>query len=152
MREGNWTIHNNDDTRVPYATDGLRDQLVVWTMLLSKVNRRVSVAIESQPRRSLDPQQKAIKKFAQKHSSKFPKKSKKTTNTPTSSKSSKSTADELNPPSDSDEDFTSSKLDKYWRPPGGKGVTFSADNDNTSIKAQAKAEFDSISKRITKVK
>ena len=119
-------------------------------MLLSKVNRRVSVAIESQPRRSLDPQ-KAPKKFAPKQQLKFPTKPKKAATS--SSCKSKPIVPELNPPSDSDEELTSSKLDKYWRPPGGKGVTFSnlADNDSTSIKAQAKAEFDSISKRIAKV-
>jgi len=123
-------------------------------MLLSKVNRRVSVAIESQPRRSLDPQ-KTLKKFAPKPQLKLTTKSKKAATAPApNSKKSKPTAAELHPPSDSDEDLTSNKLDKYWRPPGGRGVTFDsiADNDSTSIKAQAKAEFDSISKRITKVK
>jgi len=122
-------------------------------MLLSKVNRRVSVAIESQPRRSLDPQ-KPLKKLTPKQQLKLTTKAKKaTTNLASSSKKSKPILAELHPPSDSDEELSGSKLDKYWRPPGGKGVTFSntTDNDNTSIKAQAKAEFDNISRRITKV-
>ena len=120
-------------------------------MLLSKVNRRTSGAI--QPRKRIIPQNE-LKKISQKQPAQIKLKSvpnaRNTKKTGATSRV-KATELELLPPSDSDDEWASrSRMETYWRPlhrlhakePG---------TDNHSVKAQAKVEFDNISKRINKV-
>lgn len=121
-------------------------------MLLSKVNRRTSGAVQ-QPRKRIIPQNE-LKKTSQKQPAHIKLKSvanaRNTKKTGATSRV-KATELELLPPSDSDDEWASrSRMETYWRPlhrlhakePGA---------DNHSVKAQAKVEFDNISKRINKV-
>ena len=120
-------------------------------MLLSKVNRRTSVA--AQPRKKVLPQN-PLKKFTQKqqpaHPLKFPAAISQNKNKTDATSRLKAELDLL-PPSDSDDDWGSKSkaAESYWRPLHRLSVKGPADNH--SVKAQAKAEFDNISKRINKV-
>ena len=121
-------------------------------MLLSKVNRHTSGAV--QPRKKILTQS-GLKKFTQKRQPtpplKFPAAA-------TSQNKNKADATsrvkakelELLPPSDSEDDWGSKSkaAAMFWRPLHRLSVKA----DNHSIKAQAKVEFDNISKRINKVR
>lgn len=126
-------------------------------MLLSKVNRRVSGA---QPRKKLFPQND-LKKISQKHPAppqiKFPSAAK---SLPAAGGRNKAKTDvknrvkptevDLLPPSDSEEEWGNrSRLETFWRPLHRLNTKEPAENH--SVKAQAKVEFDNISKRINKV-
>ena len=126
-------------------------------MLLSKVNRRASAA--PQPRKKLFPQND-LKKVSQKRPAppqiKFPSAAK---SLPAAGRNKaktdvqnrvKATEVDLLPPSDSEEEWGNrSRLETFWRPLHRLNTKEPAENH--SVKAQAKVEFDNISKRINKV-
>ena len=125
-------------------------------MLLSKVNRRVSV---SQPRKKIF-QKNDLKKVSQKHPAqpqiKFPSAAKSLPAAGGANKTTgvqnrvKATEVDLLPPSDSEEEWGNrSRRETFWRPLHRLNTKEPAENH--SVKAQAKVEFDNISKRINKV-
>ena len=121
-------------------------------MLLSKVNRRASGAV--QPRKK-NLTQSGLKKFTQKRQPsptlKFPAATSQNKNK-TDATTSRPKELDLLPPSDSEDDWGSKSkaAETFWRPLHRLSVK--APTDNHSIKAQAKVEFDNISKRINKVR
>ena len=131
-------------------------------MLLSKVNRRVSAA---QPRKKLFPPND-FKKVSQKPPGTAqikipaakPLGGRNKTKPPDVNNMIKAATElDLLPPSDSEfEDEwgnrTGSKLEAFWRPLHRLRMsTKEPPSENHSVKAQAKVEFDNISKRINKV-
>ena len=123
-------------------------------MLLSKVNRRVSAA---QPRKKIFTQND-LKKVSQKQPTphiKFPSAAKPLPAAAGGRNKAKTDAKnrvevDLLPPSDSEEEWGNrSRLETFWRPLHRLNAKEPAENH--SVKAQAKVEFDNISKRINKV-
>ena len=127
-------------------------------MLLSKVNRRVSAA---QPRKKIFPQND-LKKVSHKQAApqiKFPSATKSLAAAGGRNKAKtdvknrvKATEVDLLPPSDSEEEWGNrprSRLEAFWRPL--HRLSNKEPAENHSVKAQAKLEFDNISKRINKV-
>lgn len=118
-------------------------------MLLSKVNRRLSVAVDHRPKKQLLPQN-VQKKISNKHGAsqiKFNNRNSKKKTTAVV----RTTELELLPPSDSEDDWTSrNRLETYWHPLHKVDATTNS-IENHSVKTQAKVEFDNISKRIAKV-
>ena len=138
--------------------------MVILKMLLSKVNRRAST--NPQPRKKIFPHHD-LKKVPRKSTGaaqiKFPaarQPSKPETKSlpggqnkiKTDANRVKPTEIDLLPPSDSEEEWSNrSRRETFWRPLHRLAAKEPAEKDNHSVKAQAKVEFDNISKRINKV-
>ena len=129
-------------------------------MLLSKVNRRASG--NPQPRKKTFTHHD-LKKVPRKSTGapqiKFPASKPETKSLPggqnkikTNANRVKPTEIDLLPPSDSEEEWNSrGRRETFWRPLHRLAAKEPAEKDNHSVKAQAKVEFDNISKRINKV-
>lgn len=123
-------------------------------MLLSKVNRRASGAVT----RKKFPPQNELKKISNKQPATPQIKFRVPANNQNKANVTnrvKPTEFELLPPSDSEDEWANcGRLGAYWRPLHRLNATQNATKEPTeshSVKAQAKVEFDNISKRINKV-
>jgi len=123
------------------------------------VNRRLSGAIDHQPRKKFISQNE-LKKISQKRPPQIKPPTKSVVNNQNKLGNKKRIPAtgrfkvpelDLIPPSDSEEEWAScSRLEAYWRPLHGTNAPESTESH--SVKAQAKVEFDNISKRIAKVR